>query len=176
MRKTVVRFGFMGVVLMFVILTIEFLIFRKKYNFDVQEIIGYITIILSLSFVYFGIRHWRDNYNSGSLSFGEGFKLGLLITLFPSLAFGLLSLFEIGVLDPEFNDKYYAHAVQKLKASTPPDELPQELQKLDSQKEMFSSPFVQFGAMCLTVFLIGIVITVIATLILQKSKNKTTGR
>jgi hypothetical protein len=162
-----------GVAVMTIILVIEFFIFKDNYNWDVQEVVGFTTIILSLAFVYFGIRHWRDNYNRGSLSFGQGLKLGLLITLFPSIAFGLLSWLEVSVLDPEFNDKYYGHYIQKLKASTPPDKLETALQKLEAEKEMFSSPLIQIAFMFSTVFLIGVVITVISSLILRRKEKNT---
>lgn len=174
MGKTAFRYGLFGMIVMFIIQVIVFLIFRDNYNWDVQEVIGYVTIILSLLFVYFGIRHWRDNYHAGSLSFAEGLKLGTLITLFPSVAFGLFSLIEVNVLDPDFNDKYYAHYIQKVKASTPPDQLQATLQKLESEKEMFASPFMQFAIMFMIVFLIGIVITVISSLILQRRNSMQT--
>lgn len=150
-----------------------FLIFKGKENWEAQEIIGYTTIVISLLFVYFGIRHWRDNYNGGRLSFGQGLKLGTLITLFPSIAFGLFTWLQMSALDPEFSDKYYAYQVQKMRASTPPAQLQVALQKLDTEKEMFSSPFLQFAVMFLTVFLIGVVITVISSLILQRASSKT---
>jgi hypothetical protein len=168
MQKTILRFGFYGVAVMVGISLVLFFIFKDNYKWDIQEVFGYATIILSLLFVYFGIRHWRDNFNNGRLSFGQGLKLGILITLFPSLAFGLFTLLEMLVLDPEFGNKYYAHVTQKIKASTPPDQLQAALQQLELEKEMFSSPFIQFAVMFLTVFLIGIVITVISSLILQR--------
>lgn len=161
-----------GVSVMLAILLISFLIFKGNHNWEVQEVLGYATIILSLLFVYFGIRHWRDNYNNGRLSFGQGLKLGLLITILPSVAFGLFTVLEMSVLDPEFSDKYYAHVAQKIKASTPPDKLQAALQKIESEKEMFSSPFVQFAMMFLTVFLIGLIITVISSLVLQRKEKK----
>ena len=170
MRKTIVRFGLYGVVIMSIVLAISFIAFKDRHNWEVQEVIGYTTIILSLLFVYFGIRHWRDNYNSGLLTFGQGLKLGLLITLFPSIAFGLFTWLEM-VLDPGFMDQYYSYYVQKLKASTPPDKWQETLQKLEAEKEMFSSPLIQFAVMFLTVFLIGVVITVISSLILQRKVN-----
>jgi uncharacterized membrane protein len=172
MRKTVLRYGLYSISLMLVILSIVFLIFKEKYNWEIQEIIGYATIVLSLLFAYMGIRHWRDNYNSGRLSFGQGLMLGTLIILFPSVGFGLFTLLEMNFLDPDFSDKYYAHYIQKLKASTPPDQLQQTLQKLEAEKEMFSSPFIQFALMFLTVFLIGIVVTVISSLILHRTREK----
>ena len=172
MQKTIVRYGLYGVGIMLLLLIPNFLIFRDRENWGFREILGYATIILSLLFVYVGIKHWRDNYNSGRLSFGEGLKLGTLITIFPSVAFGLFSWLEMAVLDPGFLDKYYRHAVEKAKASTPPDQLPAALQKIAAEKEMFSSPLMQFGFMFLTVFLIGFVITVISTLILKRNAEK----
>jgi hypothetical protein len=172
MQKTVFRFGLYGVAFMTVILLGSFLIFKDNENWEAQEILGYTTIIISLLFVYFGIRHWRDNYNNGNLSFGQGLKLGTLITLFPSAAFGLFTWLEMSVLDPEFSNKYYSHYLEKIKASTPPEKLHAALQKLESEKEMFANPFIQFFFMFLTVFLIGIVITVVSSLILQRNERK----
>ena len=157
---------------MIVMLVVSFFIFKDKENWEAQEILGYITIVISLLFVYFGIRHWRDNYNNGNLTFGQGLKLGTLITLFPAVAFGLFSWIEMSVLDPEFSNKYYSHYSQKLKASTPPEKLQKALQKLESEKEMFANPLLQFFFMFLTVFLIGIVITVISSLILHRNEQK----
>jgi|GEM_PF-436659 len=172
MQKSIFRFGIYGLAVMIVLLLITFIFFKGNNNWEVQEILGYATIVLSLLFVYFGIRDWRDNYNTGQLSFGQGLKLGSLITLFPSVAFGFFTWLEMSVLDTEWANKYYAHFAQKIKASTPPDKLQDALQKLESEKEMFSSPFLQFAVMFLTVFLIGIVITVISSLILQTTKRK----
>ncbi len=172
MQKTILRYGFYGVGVMLIILVADFLIFKEKENWEVQEVVGYATIVLSLSFVYFGIRHWRDAYNNGLLSFVQGLKLGTIITIFPSIAFGLFTLLQMNILDPEFSNNYYNHYTQKLRASTPPDKLQDALQKLESEKEMFSSPLVQFGAMFLTVFFIGMVITVISALILQRTESK----
>lgn len=172
MKKTIYRFGFYGIALMVTVLLITFFLFKGKENWEAQEIIGYTTIVLSLLFVYFGIRYWRDNYNSGRLKFGQGLKLGMLITVFPAIAFGLLTWLEMSVLDPEFSEKYYGYQVQKMKAATPPDKIQEALQKMESEKEMFSSPLLQFAIMFLTVFLIGIVITVISSLVLQRSEAK----
>lgn len=173
MQKTIFRFGFYGIAVMATISLIIFIVFKENHNWEIQEVLGYATIILSLLFVYFGIRHWRDKYNSGRLSFSQGLKLGTLITLFPSIAFGLFTILETLVLDPEFGEKYYGHLAQKIKASTPPDKLQAALEKLQSEKEMFSSPFIQFALMFLTVFLIGVVITVISSLVLQRKAATT---
>ena len=169
MKKIVIKYGMYGVVVMFVISISAFIIFKNNHNWDLQEIIGYATIVLSLVFVYFGIRRWRDQYNAGRLSFWKGIGIGSLISLFPSAGFGLLSWIE-GLVDPEWQDQYYAHYIENVKKTTSPEKLQAALQDIADQREMFSSPVAQFGFMFLTVFVIGFIISIISALILRRNK------
>ena len=171
MKKITLRYGTYGVIIMVAVLLPEFFIFKNDPNYELQEVIGWATIAASLLFVYFGIRRWRDKENAGQLGFWKGIGLGSLISLLPSLAFGLLSLIEIHLLDPQFNDKYYAYQLEKLKQSTPPEQLAAEIKSINEAKEMFSSPLAQFFVMFLTVFIIGFIITIISTLILRRNNK-----
>ena len=170
MNKVITRYGMYGVAVLFVISLVSFLAFRGNPNYEVQEVIGYASIVASLVFVYFGIRKWRDSYNGGQLTFGKGLALGTLITLFPSVAFGLFSWIEMKYLDPEFLDKYYGYYEDKIRKTTPPAEVQAALKDMADAKEMFSSPLAQFGLMFLTVFIIGFIITIISALILRRNK------
>ena len=170
MKKIVTRYGIYGVAVMLIISVSAFFIFKDNHNWEVQEIIGYVTIVLSLVFVYFGIRQWRDKYNAGQLTFGKGLGIGTLISLFPSVAFGLLTWIE-GWIDPEWQDKYYAHYIENIKKTTSPEKLQAALQEVADQREMFSSPVAQFGLMFLTVFIIGFIITIISALILRRNNQ-----
>lgn len=169
MKKIVIKYGMYGVVVMFIISLSAFLIFKDNHNWEAQEVIGYTTIVLSLLFVFFGIRQWRDRYNSGQLNFWRGIGIGTLISFFPSVAFGLLSWIE-GLIDPEWQDKYYAYHIEKIKDTTPAAELQTALQEVAEQREMFASPIAQFGFMFLTVFVIGFIISIISALILRRNK------
>ena len=170
MKKITLRYGTYGVIIMLAVFLPTFFIFKNNHNWELQEVIGYVTIVLSLAFVYFGIRRWRDKENGGQLSFWRGIGLGSLISLFPSIAFGLLSVIEIRYLDPEFNDKYYAYYIEKVKRTTPPEKLEAAIKEINDGREMFSSPWAQFFVMFLTVFIIGFIIAVISALILRRNK------
>ena len=172
MKKIVFRYGLIGIGVMTAILLTSFFVFHSQRNWEVEEILGWVTIVLSLLFVYVAIRQWRDQYNNGVLTFGQGLKLGTLVTLFPSIAFGLFTWLEMSILDPGFSDKYYSHYIEKVKAATPPDKLQAALHDLESQKEMYSSPFAQFIVMFLSVFIVGFIITIIATMILRRKQSK----
>lgn len=171
MKKIVLRNGLFGLAILMVTGVTTFLLCMNKSNFEAQETLGYLSIVLSLLFVYVGILQWRNRYNNGVLSFGKGMKIGALITLFPSAGFGLFSVL-VYLLMPQFNEKYYTHYVEQIKKSAPPDKLEAMLKQVQAEKEMFSNPFMQFIVMFLTVFVIGIIITVISSLILQRKQAK----
>ena len=170
MKKITLRYGAYGAAVMAVVFLPEFIIFKNDPHWELQEIIGYATIVASQLFIYFGIRRWRDKENAGQLSFWRGIGIGSLISLLPSLAFVLLSVVEMK-LDPQFSDKYYAYYIEKIKQSTPPDQLQAALKSVNDEREMFSNPVAQFLVMFLTVFIIGFIITIISTLILRR-KNR----
>ncbi len=64
MKNTVQKYGTYGFIFAFVS-------FLAGLYFDITTNIamGYATIIVSLLFVYFGIKQYRDNYNEGVITF-----------------------------------------------------------------------------------------------------------
>ena len=172
MKKTALRFGLYGFYAILIFFMLEWLIFRNNSeNFEVREIVGWAGILLSVIFVYFGLKYYRDKHNGGNLSFGEGLKLGLLIILFPSLAFGIFNVIYV-VLDPAFLDRYYNYQLAEIRNTVPASELNQRLKEVQQQREMFDSPLVQFIVMFLSVFVVGLIVTVISTFLLKRKAVK----
>lgn len=171
MKKTVLRYGGFSVIFMVLFFLVEMLIFAQKKDFRVQEIFGWIGIFISTIFIFFGIRYYRDQYNHGNLSFGKGLKVGLLILLMPSLAFGIFNVIYV-MLNPDFMDTYYNYQVAQLKESLPAGEAALKIQAMEKDKEMWMSPAVQFFGMFASVFLVGVIVTVISALILRRNNSK----
>lgn len=171
MKKTVIRYGLYGALLMVVLFSAVWFLFNKSSaDYGRQEVLGYLTIILSLAFVFFGIKHYRDSVNNGQLTFGQGIKVGLLIVLIPSIAFGLFDVLYVSLFDPQFFENYYNYQLDEMRKSLAAREYELRKKEMESQKKMFSNPFVQFVVMFLTVFFIGLIITVISALILRRNR------
>nr|WP_299168944.1 DUF4199 domain-containing protein [uncultured Allomuricauda sp.] len=167
MKKTITRFGLYGAITISILfLTSWFLLSDVSYS--IQEVLGYVSMILSLGFVYLGIKHFRDKENQGKVSFKQALIIGILISLITALAFGFLDIFYSEVLNPDFTTQYYDTAVENMRTSLPADEFEIKLAKLESQREMFSNPLFSFALMAMTVFIIGFIITLISALILQR--------
>lgn len=168
MNKTILRNGLLSVLTLTVTGLINYLLSTKLTNYHQSEAAGYITIILSLAFVYFGIRQFRDRECGGAITYWRAFGVGMLIVLFPSVAFGIFDVIYVKFMDPGFMEKYYTTYIAKMKMTLPPEQFQVKLKQIQSEKELFSNIYMQFFLMAITVFLIGIVVSAIAALILHR--------
>jgi hypothetical protein len=142
----------------------------KVASFEVQEVLGYASMVIALLFTFFGIKQYRDEVNHGSLSFGEGMKTGLLITLIPAVLFAAIDGIYTRLINPDWYKQYYAAYLAKLKASMPPSDFAIQAKEMEKEQAFFNNPAVSFAVMFLTVFLIGIIVTVISALLLRRRK------
>jgi len=167
MKNTVVRYGIYGAITICILFTLA-LTLGKNLSYSLQEVIGYTSMVISLIFVYFGIKHYRDTENNGTVSFGKALVIGLLISLFAAIAFGLLDVIYIKYINPDFSTEYYGHIIEEMRTTLPEEEFKIKLAELETQKELFSSPLMNFLLMSVTVLIIGFIISLISGLILQR--------
>lgn len=167
MKKTILRFGAYGSITICILFIISWFVL-DHLPMSIQEVLGYASMIVSLSFVYFGIKHYRDKENGGKVGFKKALAIGILISLITALIFGLLDMLYSQVLNPEFMDEYYSEVIPDLKASLPANELDAKLAELEAQREQFSNPIFLFVFMASNVFVIGFIITLLSSLILQR--------
>ncbi|MDF1697271.1 MAG: DUF4199 domain-containing protein [Saprospiraceae bacterium] len=137
-------------------------------DFKRGEVIGYTSILLSMIFIVIGMKQLKLN-NGGVLSYWNAVKTGILITLFPAVAFGLYNLLYTYVIDPDFLTKYADYSLASRGAGKTGEELEMIKQAVLEEQKMFESPVIQFVLMFLTVFIIGAVVSLISAFFV---KNK----
>ena len=171
MKSVVLRYGIYAGLLILVLAGIHvFVLMPPNISWEMAEVVGYLTMVISMIFVFMGIRYYRDNVNDGYLTFGQGLKLGALIVLVPAVTFGLFDILYTQVLHPSFGDEYLAYQVEKIKASAPADQVEQKLAKLRQDMEMFGNPLFEFLLMTITVYIVGLIVTIISALALRRSR------
>ncbi|MEM6685431.1 MAG: DUF4199 domain-containing protein [Bacteroidota bacterium] len=148
------------------------LFFGKNLSFATQEILGYVTMIVCLLPIYFGIKHYRDHENNGIVNFKEGFIIGILIALCAAIGFAIIDYVFVSFVNPEFPEQYLAYQIDGINAS----ELSaaEKAIKIEEATEMMKTyGTASFGALLMfaMVFILGIVISIISALTLQR-KNK----
>ncbi|PRX57332.1 DUF4199 domain-containing protein [Flagellimonas meridianipacifica] len=167
MKKTVIKYGIYGAIAICGLFLVSWFVL-DDLPLSTQEALGYLSMILSLSFVFFGIKHYRDKENEGKVSFKNALVIGLLISLITALVFGVLDVIYTEVLNPDFMDTYYSQTLKTMEETMPAEEFEVKKAEMDAQKELFANPLMTFLFMALTVFVIGFIVSLLSALILQR--------
>lgn len=172
MKQIILRNGLIAAAIMIGIPLIGWLFMDEEalMDFKTGEIIGYGTMVVSMIFVFLGIKQYREKENKGQLSFIEGLKLGLMITVFPALAFALYNYVYVEILEPDFTEVYYAYQIDELKVQLSSEAFEMEKVKMEEQKEMFMNPWISTTVMFFTVFIIGLIASILSAFVLQRKQ------
>lgn len=165
--KTILKFSLLSVGLMVFLFAIENVLFSSSTDTG-REVYGYLSILIALSFIFFGVKAYRNNNCEGKISFFKALGVGLLITLLPAILFGIYNVIYMLYIEPGFVEAYFESGIAQLKLDYSGAELSEKLAEMESSKKMFMSPIFNFVLMSLTVFFVGVVVSVISAVALRK--------
>ncbi|WP_298550234.1 DUF4199 domain-containing protein [uncultured Algibacter sp.] len=167
MKNTVIKFGLYALISGFVLFGLPFLL-GMGVDFDYGELIGYTSMILSLLFVYFGIKHYRDKVNNGKVSLGKAIGIGMLIALFSALGVAVFDYIYTSYINPEFANEYLEYSIKKMGETLSADEVKVKAAELTKQMKDYGSPSFMAFMMFASVMILGFIISLISGLILQR--------
>ena len=168
MKKSVLTFGLISgaVSAALMLLTLPFI---DQIGFEHGEVLGYTAIVASFLPVFFGIRSYREHVGGGSLTFGRGFVVGILITLISSACYVATWELIYFKLAPGFADKWTAYAMEHAKASgASAQELEATAKQMQSLRHLLDNPLTNAAMTFLEPFPIGLVVTAISAAVLRR--------
>lgn len=169
MKSTVIKYGLYALISGFALFGLPF-IFGMGVDFDYGELIGYTSMILSLLFVYFGIKHYRDKVNNGKVSLGKAIGIGMLIALFSAVGVAVFDYIYTSQINPDFGAEYIEYSIKKMETTLSPEELQVKSAELKQQMEDYGSPSFMAFMMFSSVIILGFIISLISGLILQRKQ------
>jgi hypothetical protein len=132
---------------------------------------GYLTMILALTAVFFGIRHYRDNVLGGVIKFGPALLVGLGISAVASLFYVIGWEISLAATGFDFADTY-AKAMQDAARAKGASEA--ELQKMiedaKSFATMYKNPLFRMPITFIEMFPVGVLISLISAGVLRNSR------
>ncbi|MDX1628985.1 MAG: DUF4199 domain-containing protein [Fulvivirga sp.] len=168
--QIILKHGFFAALLLLIFTLLSYAVLgTSPANYAIGEIVGYTSIVLSMIFVFLGIREYRNKSNE-NISFSRAVLTGLLIALFPAILFGIYNVVYAEVIDPEFTDKYFNHQLAQMKDTMSAKAFKEAKAEMESQKNLFSKPWFQFIVMFFTVWLIGIIVSILSAFVLNRKK------
>ncbi len=174
MKQITIKYGIIGgiIIAVLMLLSIPLMTDMTKESYAIAQIVGYISILLSLSTVFIAIKTFRDQFNNGEIKFGKAFLIGLYITLIAGTIYSLTFLVYFNFIDNSFLDLYKSVEIEKInQLSITAAEKFEKIAEMNSQMEMYSNPIVMFLASLLVeYFPVGLVVSLIAAAILKRNK------
>lgn len=167
MKNTVIKYGLYALISGFVLFGLPFFL-GMGVDFDYGELIGYTSMVLSLLFVYFGIKHYRDKVNNGKVSLAKAIGIGMLIALFSAIGVAVFDYIYTTKINPEFASEYLEYSIKKMQETLSAEELKLKTAELKQQMEDYGSPSFMAFIMFATVMILGFIISLISGLILQR--------
>jgi amino acid transporter len=137
-----------------------------------NEIVGYAAQVIAFSFIFVGVKNFRDKFNEGNISFGKAFKIGLGITLIGSTIYVLIWLVDFYVFIPDFMEKYAARMLKEVKDSGVSDAVKdKKVAEINSLKEMYKNPLMVILFTYAEIMPVGLIISLLTALILKRNHS-----
>lgn len=173
MKKNIIIFGLLSGVIITSMMMYAVNAIYNGGHFEPNAVLGYTAMLAAFSFVFVGIRNYRNRYNGGTISFWKAFRTGLYISLVASTIYTGVWLVVHYTLMPDFMEKYVAFALENAKkegATTA--ELSAQAKDMARYGELYKSPFWVVIFTYGEVLPVGLIVTFISALILKKKKSK----
>jgi hypothetical protein len=131
--------------------------------------LGYTSMVISLSVIFFGVKSYRDRDLNGSITFGKAIGVGVLISVVASVVYAAGWEFCLHFFYPNFMEEYMAIYIEKAKSSgLTGAELAETIAKYDEAKEMYKNPLLRFAITMTEPLPVGVLISLISAALLRK--------
>lgn len=173
MTSTIKRYGVFYILILLFGFVLSYLILGdSQENYDKSEIVGYSIMLLASVTVFLAIKEYKTKQNNGNLSFIQGFKIGISVSAIGGLGFGLYNWVYINWLNPNFLSDYMAYSEQQIRDSGLSEaQINQQLAELAEYSDLIQHQGFNVLLMFATVFLIGLLFTVVSALALKTTQK-----
>lgn len=172
MKKIIITYGLIGGVIASVFMVAAHPLLDKGIlNYDNGMLVGYASMVIALSMVFFGTKTYRDQHLQGAISFGKAFKVGILITVIASLMYAIAWEGYYNLEASDFMDKYTEHYLEKLeKSGATTSEIEAAQKQMADLNVMYQNPLIRFGITLSEILPVGLIITLVSSAFLRKKE------
>lgn len=132
-----------------------------------NDVVGYATMVVIFSLIFFGVRSYRNKHLHGLISFGKAFKIGFWIALISSTMYVVVWLFYYYLFVPDFIDIYTQHVLSNC---TTASDFSTKTAEMANFKEMYKNPVFVILITFSEILPVGLVVTLVSALMLKKKQ------
>lgn len=147
------------------------IVFGDQGSFFSSEWFGYLVMLVALTFIFIGVKRFRDIERGGVIRFGAAFAMGLGIAAAAGVVYVAVWEAYLAFTDYAFMDQYIAGIVSARQAAgVPESEIAQEMIKLESMRAQYANPLFRIPMTFLEIFPVGLLVALVSALVLRNPR------
>ena len=167
MKKIIFTFGIVIGAILATNAIIHMNMMYSNPDYKGNDVIGYATLVIIFSLIYFGVRNYRNNYLDGKINFLQAFKTGALICFVASTVYVIFGLLYYYFFAPDFIDVFTDYMIR----NSAPDEVEATTAQMANFKEMYKNPLFAILITYMEVLPIGMIVALFSAFMV-KNNNK----
>lgn len=168
-RYALIYGGLASIVLAAFIAVTAFL--NHKVQWVATLTFGYSVMLVAMSFIFVGVKRYRDVERGGVIGFLPALGLALLIALIATIAYTLIWEMYLAATHYRFMDDYIASVLAKARASgKSAAEIARMSAELDGIRAMYANPLVRLSMTAMEVAPVGLAVSLFSAALLRNPK------
>lgn len=140
-------------------------------SFFSSEWFGYLVMLVALTFIFVGVKRYRDVERGGVIKFGPAFAMGLGIAAVAGVAYVTVWEIYLAITNYAFIDNYVAGIIRARQAAgLSPAALAKEVAELQTLKAQYANPLFRLPMTFLEIFPVGFLVALISALLLRNPR------
>lgn len=172
MNKIILKYGLIAGAIVTAFMVGSTIAMKNNPDFQGSMLLGYTGMLVAFSFVFIGIKNYRDKQNNGLITFMEALKIGTFISLIAATIYVGVWLIEYYCFFPDFMEKYAATVLNNMhKAGASAADIEAKAVEMESYKEMYKNPLMVILWTYAEVLIpIGLLVPIISAAVLKKTQ------
>jgi hypothetical protein len=157
--------------LVIIVTMITGIAFSDHESFFSSEWFGYLVMLVALTFIFVGVKRYRDVERGGVIKFGPAFAMGLAIAAAAGVAYVAVWEIYLAMTDYKFMDQYVASILRARQAAgVTGAALAEEMAKLESMRTSYANPLFRIPMTFLEIFPVGLLVSLVSALLLRNPR------
>jgi hypothetical protein len=169
--RIIVIYGVIAGLVVAVPLVATMLTFTAETAPDNGAVYGYLTMIVALTAVFLGVKHYRDKVLGGAVRFVPALLVGLAISAVASLLYAIGWEISLALTGFDFPGAYLRETVEAARArGASAAEIESITQQAQGFARLYANPLYRLPVTFVEMFPVGVVIAVISAALLRNSR------
>lgn len=142
-----------------------------RVTFTGSEWFGYLVMLSALSFIFVGVKRFRDVERGGVISFGAALGIGVAIAAVAGIAYVIVWEAYLAMTDYAFMDQYIA-GIRKAKqaAGLTGEALARELAPMEAMRVQYRNPLFRVPITFLEIAPMGLLVALVSAALLRNPR------